>query len=198
MKNQENSKSIATFRTFMLNQLDTYSLRRVRQIDEVIAELKQRAEDLKEHINSQKAQVVAKFDLFANEVLNSDKYDYLTETDIALELQELFKVKFVAESPIRADFAEIFSQKGEIQVEMPSRQPDNEIVAPQVEIAAPIQLQLPETDKFNSENLQEFFDFEDENRTVIWKKGQGIAPSQFWSSVKTISKSSATNSIHIK
>ena len=98
--------------------------------------------------------------------MTTDSYDYLVSSYAVLELDKLFKIEYLAESPIRASFTEIFEPKNEIKVQIPKRATEFDRVVPQEEIKAQIPIQIGETDKFDVENIQEYFTFEDDNRTV--------------------------------
>ena len=97
-------------------------------------ELKQRADCLKEHIKTQKKGVSEKFDRFVNEVLTTETYDHLLDSDAVLELQKLFNIQFKAESPIRTSFQEMFDPRDEIEVKIPLQRGERNRDKPQEEI----------------------------------------------------------------
>ena len=60
---------------------------------------------------------------------------------------------------------------------------------------AQIPIQIGETNKFDVKNLQEYFTFTDDNRTVQFKK---LMDASAFSSVNTLCKSSEAKSISLK
>lgn len=161
-----------------------------------MSELNQRADSLKVHIKAQKQEVCEKFDCFIQDILTTDQYDYLLSPDKVLELQTLFKVEYLCESPIRASFTEIFEPKDELKIQIPERQRemDREEFIEEAKVQIPIQ--IGDMNKFQTENRLEYFDFSNDDRTATFKLVMEDGTGR--SSVKTVCKSSEQSSLKMK
>ena len=85
-------------------------------------------------------------DLFVNEFLYSDKYDYLVKESGFLEFETIVPLKFVALSPIDGPLDDLFDLRNEMILEVPKEQVMAEDLNEYLNLSPIPEFQRPQSD----------------------------------------------------
>ena len=88
--------TLKSYRLRLQAGAEIYVNERTQHIDQIMNDLQQRADRLKEDLHKQKLEVLENFDSFVQEFLSSNKFDYLVKGEGHLNFQEILRFKLLA------------------------------------------------------------------------------------------------------